>query len=75
VLLPAAVRVSGQRRYPPSAIGRVGEILLLRAAGYTLRELTALLAAHAGDGRPELAPQGELTGLDHRIVQTQAART
>jgi hypothetical protein len=28
-LLPAPARVSGQRRYPPSAVGLVGVVLLL----------------------------------------------
>jgi DNA-binding transcriptional MerR regulator len=75
-LLPAPARVSGQRRYPQSAVGLVGEILLLRDAGYTLRELNALLAARsqAGDGWRTLA-QRKLTELDHRIAQSQAAGT
>jgi DNA-binding transcriptional MerR regulator len=75
-LLPAPARVSGQRRYPQSAVGLVGEILLLRDAGYTLRELNALLAARsqAGDGWRTLA-QRKLTELDHRIAQSQSART
>jgi DNA-binding transcriptional MerR regulator len=75
-LLPAPARVSGRRRYPQSAVGLVGEILLLRDAGYTLRELNALIAARsqAGDGWRELARR-KLTELDRRIARSQAARS
>src|SRR2546430_13539854 len=38
-LLPAPARVSGQRRYPASAVELVGLILVLRDIGFTLREL------------------------------------
>jgi DNA-binding transcriptional MerR regulator len=44
-LLPAPSRVSGQRRYPPSAVQLVGTILLLRDVGFSLRELKALIAS------------------------------
>jgi hypothetical protein len=49
-------RVSGQRRYPPSAVQPVGVILFLRDVGFTLRELKALIASRslAGDGWREL---------------------
>jgi len=75
-LLPAPARVSGQRRYPPSAVQQIGEILLLRDAGYTLRDLKPLIAAHshAEDSWRELA-QRKLAELDQRITQAQAART
>ncbi len=75
-LLPASARVSGQRRYPPSAVEMVGVILLLRDVGFTLRELKALIAPRslAGDGWREPF-QRKLTELDQRIAQAQAART
>jgi DNA-binding transcriptional MerR regulator len=75
-LLPAPARVSGQRRYPPSAVGLVGVILLLRDVGFTLSEVKAFIAARplAGDGWRELY-QGKLTELDQRIAQAQVART
>jgi DNA-binding transcriptional MerR regulator len=44
-LIPAPVRVSGQRRYPESAVGLVGMILLLRDVGFSLRESKAFLAS------------------------------
>jgi len=75
-LLPAPARVSGQRRYPPSAVGLVGVILFLRDVGFTLRDVKALIASRslAADGWRELA-QRKLTELDQRIAQAQAART
>ncbi|MBP2323905.1 DNA-binding transcriptional MerR regulator [Kibdelosporangium banguiense] len=75
-LLPAPARVSGHRRYPPSAIERVGEILLLREIGYTLRELKALIAARtqSGDAWRALA-QRKLTELDRCIAHANVART
>jgi DNA-binding transcriptional MerR regulator len=75
-LLPAPERVSGQRRYPQSIVDKVGEILLLRDVGFTLRELKALVAARSSgveDWR-ELH-QRKLVELDHRLAQIQAART
>ncbi|MFG1616028.1 MerR family transcriptional regulator [Nonomuraea wenchangensis] len=75
-LLPASARASGQRRYPPSAVGLVGVVLLLRDAGFTLREVKAFLAARtaAGDDWRELY-QRKLAELDQRIARAQAART
>ncbi len=46
-LLPPATRVSGQRRYTPDAVGRVGVILLLTDVGFTLAEVGTLLASRA----------------------------
>jgi DNA-binding transcriptional MerR regulator len=75
-LLPTPARVSGQRRYPASAVGLVGLILLLRDVGFTLRELKALIAAWSDglDAWRALA-QRKLAELDERIAQAQAART
>ncbi|GAB2848223.1 MerR family transcriptional regulator [Actinoallomurus bryophytorum] len=75
-VLPAPVRVSGQRRYPPSAVGLVGVVLLLRDAGFTLQEVRAFVESRspAGDGWRELY-QRKLTELDQRIAQAQVART
>jgi MerR family redox-sensitive transcriptional activator SoxR len=75
-LFPAPTRVSGQRRYPPSAVGLVGEILLLRDIGFRLRDVRVLIASRssAGSDWRELH-QRKLTELDQRIAQAQAART
>ncbi|HVW43258.1 MAG TPA: MerR family transcriptional regulator [Amycolatopsis sp.] len=75
-LLPAPARVSGQRRYPPSAVGLVGVVLALRNVGFKLREVKAFIAGRspAGGGWRELY-QRKLTELDQRIAQAQVART
>lgn len=75
-LLPAPARVSGQRRYPPSAVELVGVVLLLRDVGFTLREAKEFIAARsqADDGWRELY-LSKLAELDQRIAQAQAART
>lgn len=75
-LLPAPARVSGQRRYPPSAVELVGVVVLLRDVGFTLREVKAFVASRspAGDGWRELY-QRKLAELDERIAQVQVART
>jgi DNA-binding transcriptional MerR regulator len=73
-LLPAPARVSGQRRYPESAVTIVAAIRLQSDAGFTLAEQKALIAPR--DGAPdwrELA-QRKLEELDERIARAQAAR-
>ena len=74
-LLPAPGRVSGQRRYPESAVGLVGVILLLRDVGFSLRESKALLASRtpAGEGWRGLA-QRKLADLDQQIAKAQTAK-
>jgi DNA-binding transcriptional MerR regulator len=73
-LLPAPARVSGQRRYPESAVTIVAVIRLHSDAGFTLAEQKALMAP--GDDAPdwrELA-QRKLAELDDQIARAQAAR-
>jgi DNA-binding transcriptional MerR regulator len=72
-LLPAPVRISGQRRYPPSAVEQVGEILLLRDVGFSLRELKDLRTRDT-DGWRELLRR-KLTELDRQLDRLQVART
>src|SRR5215208_2355171 len=74
-LLPAPVRISGQRRYPESAVERVGVILLQRDAGFALAEQKALAASRgvAPDEWRELHRR-KLAELDERIAKAQAAR-
>jgi DNA-binding transcriptional MerR regulator len=74
-LIPAPVRVSGQRRYPKSAVGLVGVILLLQDVGFSLRESKALLAsrAQAVDSWRRLA-QRKLADLDQQIAKAQTAK-
>jgi DNA-binding transcriptional MerR regulator len=74
-LIPAPVRVSGQRRYPASAVGLVGVILLLRDVGFSLREAKAFLASRtqAVDGWRKLA-QRKLVDLDEQIAKAETAK-
>src|SRR5215469_6872914 len=44
-LLPAAARISGQRRYPQSAAELAGVILLLRDVGFSLADQKAFMAS------------------------------
>jgi DNA-binding transcriptional MerR regulator len=75
-LLPAPARVSGQRRYPASALELVGLILLFQDAGFTLREQKALVASrHDGSDAWRELHRRKLAELDERIARAQAART
>lgn len=74
-LLPAPARIAGQRRYPASAAGRIGVILLLRDAGFTLAEQKAFMASHAaGPGHWQRLARRKLGELDEQIARTQSAR-
>ena len=61
-LLPTPARISGQRRYPESAVGIVGTIRLLRDVGFSLAEQKVLMAARtvALDDWQRLAPMALL---------------
>jgi MerR family redox-sensitive transcriptional activator SoxR len=65
----------GQRRYPESAVGLVGMILLLQDVGFSLREAKAFLGS-----RPQAAEswrslsQGKLADLDEQIAKAQTAK-
>ena len=74
-LLPTAARISGQRRYPESAVGLVGIILLLRDVGFSLAEQKALTAARtvAPNEWRRLARR-KLVQLDEQIAKAQTAR-
>ena len=74
-LIPAPARISGQRRYPESAVGLVGLILLLRYVGFSLSECKALLASRvqAVDGWRSLAHR-KLADLEEQIAKAQTAK-
>jgi DNA-binding transcriptional MerR regulator len=74
-LLPTPARVSGQRRYPESAVGLVGIIRLLREVGFSLAEQKALMAtrAVAAEEWRRLARR-KVAQLDEQIVRARAAR-
>ena len=71
-LLPASIRISGQRRYPESAARLVGAILLYSDAGFTLAEQKALMSI-SRDGWRQLAER-KLAELDEQIARARAAR-
>lgn len=73
-LLPAPTRISGQRRYPESALALVGVILLLRDVGFSLAEQKVLMASRgvALDEWRRLARR-KLAELDEQIAKSQAA--
>ena len=74
-LLPAPDRISGQRRYPESAVAEVGAILLHSDAGFSLSEQKALAAtrADAPDEWRRLQLR-KIAELDDLIAKAQAAR-
>jgi len=74
-LMPAPVRIAGQRRYPESAVWLVGVILLLRDVGFTLRECKTFLVSRgrAVEGWRELSDR-KLTELDEQIAKSQTAK-
>jgi DNA-binding transcriptional MerR regulator len=74
-LLPPSARISGQRRYPESAVGLVGIILLLRDVGFSLAEQKVFMASHAValDEWRRLARR-KLAQLDEQIAKAQVAR-
>jgi DNA-binding transcriptional MerR regulator len=74
-LISAPSRVSGQRRYPESAVGLIGMILLLRDVGFSLRESKAFLASRtqAVDSWRRLT-QRKLANLDEQIAKAQTAK-
>jgi len=75
-LFPAPTRVAGRRRYPPSAVTLVGEILLLQEVGFALNDIQVLIASRstAGTDWRDLYRR-KLVELDQRIARTQVART
>lgn len=73
-LLPAPERVSGQRRYPESAVRAVAVILLYSDAGFTLAEQKALTASHGSREQWRRIARHKLAELDEQIARAQAAR-
>ena len=75
VLVPVA-RAGGRRYYGASSAERVALIQLCQDAGFTLREVRALLGAFGRQGRAwtRLAT-AKLRELDTRIAQAARART
>ncbi|HEY8059167.1 MAG TPA: MerR family transcriptional regulator [Acidimicrobiales bacterium] len=75
-LLPPATRVSGQRRYRPEAVARVGVILLLTDVGFTLAEVGTLLASRAESPQAWHAlAEAKVDELRRAEASAQLART
>ena len=75
-LLSPTARAGGRRHYGASTAERVALIQLCQDAGFTLREIRALLAAWTRRGRrwARLA-ESKLRELDSRIFQAERERT
>jgi len=75
-LLSPTARTGGRRQYGPSSTERVALIQLCQDAGFTLREIRALLTAWTRRSRlwAPLA-KAKLRELDTRIAQAERART
>ncbi|HEY5697429.1 MAG TPA: MerR family transcriptional regulator [Acidimicrobiales bacterium] len=75
-LLPPTSRVSGQRRYRPEAVARVGVILLLTDVGFTLAEVGMLLASRAESPQAWHAlAEAKVDELRRAEASAQLART
>ena len=74
-LLRPPARVSGQRRYAPSAVAVVGVILFLRDVGFTLQEVKRIMASRARSPTAwrKLAHQ-KVEELSRQIQDAEAAR-
>lgn len=76
-LLPGARREGGRRVWPAATVRRVALIKMAQRAGFTLAEITQLLA---GDTTPSATRQWrdmaarKLPELDQHIAQAQALR-
>ena len=74
-LLPTPTRIAGRRRYPESALGLVGVILLLRDVGFSLAEQRAFLASRAvAPDDWQRRARRKLAELDDQIAKAQTAR-
>jgi DNA-binding transcriptional MerR regulator len=75
-LMPRVTRVSGQRRYPLSAVKAVGVILLLQEVGFTLREAKILVSSRPPSlSRSRDLARQKIADIDERIVKAKAARS
>jgi DNA-binding transcriptional MerR regulator len=74
-LMPPASRVSGQRRYPATAVHLVGTILLLREVGFSLREIRAFITSRSESAIVwrDLARR-KTAELDQQIQRARLAR-
>ncbi len=75
-LLSPTARAGGRRHYGSSSAERVALIQLCQDAGFTLREIRALLTAWSRRSRLwTLLAKAKLRELDTRIAQAERAKT
>jgi MerR family redox-sensitive transcriptional activator SoxR len=72
-LLPAPLRVSGQRRYPPRAVRALTVIDTAQRAGLTLEEIKPLLGGDATEELRRIAER-KLPEVDELIARAEVAR-
>ncbi len=74
-LLAPALRVSGQRRYQPSAVETLGLILLLRDVGFTLAETKTMMTSPVESPRTWRAlVRRKVAELDEQMARAGVAR-
>ena len=76
-LLAVPPRAGGIRRYDGRDVDRLRFIKRAQAAGFTLAEISELIALDAGEDRPrarQLA-QARIVALDEKIAELKEART
>ena len=74
-LLPRPTRVSGQRRYAPPTVERVGVILFLRDVGFALGEMKTLMASRSrSPGAWRNLVRQKIADLDDQIAKAGIAR-
>ncbi|MDI7774182.1 MerR family transcriptional regulator [Asticcacaulis sp. EMRT-3] len=76
-LLPVPPRTAGGRRYGEDAVRRLGFIRQAKAAGFTLEEISDLLALDATEDRDQARAlaRTRIAALDAQIAAMVAART
>jgi MerR family redox-sensitive transcriptional activator SoxR len=78
-LLPVADQVGGRRVYPAVVLRRLALIRMTQRAGFTLREIRALLSTDSATpgmtGRWRSLAEQKLPDLDRRIAELQTLRT
>jgi DNA-binding transcriptional MerR regulator len=73
-LLPEPPRVSGRRRYPPEAVDRVLMIRMWQRAGFSIAEITELLARRHRRRAWQGQVLAKLAELETRQAEIQQAR-
>ena len=74
-LLPPAERERGRRRFPAATVGRLQIVAVAKRAGFSLREVSALLAAADRDAADEGLRELAAHGLPRVEAEIAAARS